>query len=69
MPADVIKTKVLSGEHGPSVMRCLRATLTQEGVRGLWRGFVPAATRQCPVILVQMPLIEQIRRLAGLEHI
>ena len=32
-------------------------------------GFVPAVCRQCPVILVQMPLIEEIRRLAGLGHI
>lgn len=67
MPADVIKTKLLSGEHGASVLACLRATLVEEGLLGLWRGFVPAVMRQSPVILVQMSLIEQIRRLAGLE--
>ena len=70
MPADVLKTKVLSGEHGTSVLACLQRTVAAEGVvAGLWRGFGPAVVRQCPVILVQMPLIEQIRRLAGLEHI
>jgi|EP00908_Phaeocystis_cordata_P021708 solute carrier family 25 uncoupling protein 8/9 len=69
MPADVIKVKVLSGDHGTSVLACLKATLRAEGVAGLFRGFVPAVCRQCPVILVQMPLIEEIRRLAGLGHI
>ena len=69
MPADVIKTKILSGDHGKSVLRCLGSTLAKEGVGGLWRGFVPAVARQCPVILVQMPLIEQIRRMAGLSHL
>ena len=66
--SDVIKVKILSGDHGTSMLACLRATLTQEGVTGLYRGFLPAVTRQCPVILVQMPLIEQVRKLAGLGH-
>ena len=69
MPTDVIKVKVLSGDHGNSVLRCVADTLTREGPLGLYRGFLPAVTRQCPVILVQMPLIEEIRRLAGLGHI
>ena len=69
MPADVIKVKVLSGEHGASAWRCFVRTAQQEGLAGLYRGFLPAVLRQCPVILVQMPLIEQIRAMAGLGHI
>ena len=69
MPADVIKAKVLSGDHGRSVLECVRATAAQEGVAGFYRGFLPAVARQCPVILVQMPLIEAIRKAAGLGHI
>ena len=69
MPADVIKVKILSGDHGTSVLQCVQSTLRTEGVLGLYRGFLPAVVRQCPVILVQMPLIEQIRHLAGLGHI
>ena len=69
MPADVIKTKILSGEHGPSLWSCVRSTAATEGLRGFYRGFVPAVARQCPVIVVQMPLIEQLRRFAGLDHI
>mmetsp|Transcript_10101 Transcript_10101/g.32018 ORF Transcript_10101/g.32018 Transcript_10101/m.32018 type:complete len:274 (-) Transcript_10101:30-851(-) len=68
MPADVLKVKVLSGDHG-SASACLRHTLQHEGAAGLYRGFLPAVVRQCPVILVQMPLIEQIRCVAGLGHI
>jgi hypothetical protein len=63
------QVKVLSGDHGRTVLGCLRETLRAEGIAGLYRGFVPAVCRQCPVILVQMPLIEEIRRLAGLGHI
>jgi len=69
MPADVIKTKVLSGEHGATALGCLAQTIRAEGPLGLYRGFVPAVSRQCPVILVQMPLIEFIRSTAGLGNI
>ena len=69
MPADVIKTKVLSGAQGASVWGCLLGTLRAEGLAGLYRGFVPAVARQCPVILVQMPIIEQIRSKCGLGNI
>jgi len=69
MPADVVKVKVLSGDHGASVIACLRNTVREQGVTGLYRGFVPAVARQCPVILVQMPLIEAVRSFAGLGHI
>ena len=50
-------------------MHILYISTQAEGLVGLYRGFVPAVCRQCPVILVQMPLIEQIRTLAGLGHI
>ena len=67
-PADTIKSRVLSGGF-PSAGACLKHTLTTEGVAGLFRGYLPAICRQTPVVLVQMPLIEEIRRLAGLGHI
>lgn len=69
MPADVLKTKLLSGAHGTSVSSCLVATIRTEGPMGLYRGFLPAVSRQCPVILVQMPMIEAIRKTAGLGNI
>ena len=39
MPADVIKTKILSGEHGTSLQACVRGTLAGEGVGGFYRKF------------------------------
>lgn len=67
-PADTIKSRVLAGGY-TSVAACLRDTIAREGLRGLYRGYWPAVARQCPVVLVQMPLIERIRAAAGLEHI
>jgi solute carrier family 25 uncoupling protein 8/9 len=67
-PADTIKSRVLSGSHG-SVLACVREILQREGLRGLYRGYLPAIARQSPVVLVQMPLIELIRGFVGLGSI
>lgn len=69
MPADVLKVKVLSGEHGTSVLSAAGSTLRAEGVLGFYRGFVPAVVRQVPVIACQLPLIEAIRRELKLGYI
>jgi len=72
MPADVVKTRMQSGQHaeasrGP--VHCLLAITRQESPRALYRGFIPAAARQAPVMAVQMPIVEQIRkRLFGLSY-
>lgn len=72
MPADVVKTRVQSGQHanlyrGP--LHCLRTIVRDEGLLALYRGFTPAAARQVPVMAVQMPIVEQIRkRVFGLEY-
>jgi len=36
------------------------------GARALYRGLLPALARQGPVMLIQLPLTEQIRALLGL---
>ena len=66
-PADTIKSRVLSGGH-TSVWECARHTIATEGMRGLYRGYLPAVARQAPVVLVQMPLIERIRVAMGLSN-
>merc|ERR1712232_1451137 len=63
MPADVVKTRIQSGQHaqlyrGP--VDCLYTIVREEGLRVLYRGFTPAASRQVPVMAVQMPIVEQI---------
>ena len=44
-------------------------TLKVEGFRALFRGYVPAITRQAPVIVVQMPIVEQIRLALGVGYL
>lgn len=68
MPVDTIRTRVMAGAHG-SISGCVRETMATEGVRGFFRGYLPALSRQCPVMLMQMPLVEQIRRLLGMDYI
>ena len=41
------------------------AMLRQEGPLWLYRGFSAACWRQGPIMLVQMPLVEQLRLLLG----
>ncbi|CAE7244425.1 PUMP1 [Symbiodinium natans] len=70
MPADVVKTRVQCGQgvfRHP--LHCAACILREEGPRGFYRGFAPAAARQVPVMAVQMPIVEQIRkRLFGLDY-
>ena len=47
----------------------VRLVAAARALLGLYSGFAPAVLRQAPVQLVQMPAVEQFRRLLGLEHI
>lgn len=73
MPADVVKTRVQSGQHAQlyrSPWHCLRCIVRDEGLAVLYRGFTAAASRQVPVMAVQMPIVEQIRKqIFGLEYL
>lgn len=73
MPADVVKTRVQSGQHAQlyrSPAHCLVRILRDEGFLVLYRGFTAAAARQVPVMAVQMPIVEQIRkRCFSLEYL
>jgi solute carrier family 25 uncoupling protein 8/9 len=35
----------------------------------MYRGYLPALARQGPVMVVQMPLVEQLRVLVGLDYL
>ena len=68
MPADVIKAKVLSGDHGRSVLEaCARRRRRRASPASTAASSPPS--RGSAVILVQMPLIAAIRKAAGLGHI
>lgn len=65
MPADVVRTRMYckhSSSHYRNPLHCALEISKAEGWRGLYRGFVPAASRQIPVMSIQMPLVEFFRR-------
>eukprot|EP00873_Tetraselmis_striata_P011116 jgi/Tetstr1/431380/TSEL_021071.t1 len=70
-PADTLKTLVMSQTGaGPqlNVPAMVAKMYRARGLRGFYSGYIPAMARQGPVMLVQMPLVEQLRRLVGLEY-
>ncbi|CAL1131349.1 unnamed protein product [Cladocopium goreaui] len=71
MPADVVKTRLQNGHHRyEGVVQCLGSMLRNESPSAFYRGFTPAASRQVPVMAVQMPIVEYIRKhVFGLEYL
>lgn len=69
-PFDTVRTRVMGGATSHrSVLACIRHVWAADGIRGLYRGYTPGLARQCPVMLVQMPLVEQIRGFLGMGYI
>lgn len=72
-PCDVIKSRMMNstqeGQHGnpgvkyTSSWHCLKATLRVEGVRGLYKGFLPTYMRMGPQVIIMWAAIEQYRKL------
>jgi len=71
-PFDTLKTLVMSRTTTPGERRgtviIARDLIAAHGVRGLYRGFFAAASRQGPVMVVQMPIVEALRKCLGLEY-
>ena len=79
-PVDTLKTLMMrpppelpASTAGPpqaagSLGECLAALVRSGGPAALYRGYGPALLRQGPVIMVQMPLIEQLRRVFGVGY-
>jgi len=78
-PADTLKTLVmaqtepspLSSDAKPTRQNALQiasALIRRSGPSALYRGFWPAAARQGPVMVIQMPVVEQFRKGLGLEY-
>jgi solute carrier family 25 uncoupling protein 27 len=69
-PADVVKTRLMSQDPAKPQYRgmadCFLATLRGEGVRGLYKGFLPTWARLGPWQLTFWLTYEQLRRLQGL---
>lgn len=70
-PADTLKTLVMSQKttgRQMGVMEVFMSTIRYGGMRAFYAGYLPALARQGPVMLIQMPLVEQLRKLFGLQY-
>ncbi|KAL7475516.1 hypothetical protein ACHAW6_001426 [Cyclotella cf. meneghiniana] len=65
MPIDTIKSQMMLGKGWLDVV----AIIHKNGPFYLYRGWVPACAGQSLIMLLQMPLIEEFRRLLGVEAI
>ena len=65
MPIDTIKSQMMLGNSWREVAEITR----NRGFVYLYRGWVPACCGQSMIMVLQMPLIEEFRRLLGVEAI
>lgn len=66
MPIDVVKSHLMLGGGG---WRAVASGVRAHGPAWLYRGYAPAAAGQGLVMLLQMPIIEELRRLLGVAAI
>jgi hypothetical protein len=69
-PPDIVKSRMMAAPEiytrGP--FQCALSIVRHEGLLGLYKGLFANISRLCPAVIVQMPIMEQMRRLAGLEY-
>lgn len=65
MPIDTIKSQMMLGKPWNDVI----AIMIKNGPFYLYSGWIPACCGQSMIMLLQMPLIEEFRRLLGVEAI
>ena len=75
-PVDTLKTLVMANGgnqgngrgNGGGTLATLGKLLARSGPVGLYRGYWPAMARQGPVMVIQMPIVEQFRKALGLDY-
>ncbi|CAE7235268.1 DIC1 [Symbiodinium natans] len=70
-PADVVRTRIMQ-EGGTSPTRmvsAIGAIARDRGLAGFFRGWLPAYMRVGPLFLLMPALVEQVRKLFGLDFI
>ncbi|KAG7672754.1 hypothetical protein Ndes2526B_g08232 [Nannochloris sp. 'desiccata'] len=70
-PADVVKTRLMSQDpvkpQFSGMVDCFQKTVEKEGVRGLYKGFLPTWARLGPWQLTFWVTFEQLRILQGMD--
>lgn len=68
-PMDLIKARVMAApEQYPTAWSAAVSTFRTDGARGFYVGTTANIMRLCPAIIIQMPIMEEMRRLAGLGY-
>lgn len=65
MPIDTVKSHLMLGKDWRTVFDSMRA----QGPRWFFRGYVPACAGQGMIMVLQMPLVEELRRVLGVDAI
>ena len=66
-PVDTARSVIMgNGKHG---FKIFFDEFYRYQFRYLFRGYVPAILRQGPLIFIQMPIIEQFRKIAGIGYL
>mmetsp|Transcript_15707 Transcript_15707/g.47345 ORF Transcript_15707/g.47345 Transcript_15707/m.47345 type:complete len:296 (-) Transcript_15707:589-1476(-) len=67
-PVDVVKTKMfVAGNQYTGPIHCFRDLIRREGLRGLFKGWVPNYCRLGPQTTITFVAVEKLRQLAGLD--
>ena len=74
---DVVKSRYMTQQFSPdgrglryaSTLDCFRKTIQAEGLVGLYKGWLPQWLRIGPHTIVTFVVLEQLRRLAGLDPV
>ncbi|KNE67875.1 hypothetical protein AMAG_12592 [Allomyces macrogynus ATCC 38327] len=70
-PADLIKSRIMADPqhlHYRNVLDCFVQTVKHDGVRTLFKGWLPSYFRLAPHFIISLPLFEQFRVLLGLHE-
>lgn len=67
-PFDMLKTRVMTSSQ-LSALEAFKAIVVKEGMRSLFRGWLPAYLRLGPHSLISFPIQEEVRRILGLGYI
>ncbi|PSN63673.1 mitochondrial carrier [Corynespora cassiicola Philippines] len=62
-PVDVIKTRVMSSHEQKSIIRLVAETTKQEGLRWMFKGWVPSFIRMGPHTILTFVFLEEHKRL------
>jgi hypothetical protein len=68
-PADVLKSRIMVSQGGVGPWAVAVDIVRTEGVRGFFRGWLPAYSRHGPAFFVQMPIVERLRTWLGVDNI